>query len=126
MHPQVSFQIRINDTANLEEIGLRVSQALNCTFTASEADEFEGDEALEAKVLGIWITLNYSPDVPEGEMRNYRLTGDVPENMKLPWSEEIINISQYILGVLTRFDSNKWYIADLNEKLREAGLNLSE
>ncbi|MEP6519603.1 hypothetical protein [Microcoleus vaginatus] len=126
MNTQVNFQIRINDTANIEEIGLRVSKALNCTFTPSEANEFEGDEALETKILGMWITLNYYPDLPEGQMRNYRLTGDVPENIKMPWGDETIDISEYILGVLTRVDSNEWYIPDMNEKLSEAGLDLSE
>jgi len=126
MNTQVNFQIRINDTANIEEIGLRVSKALNCTFTPSEANEFEGDEALETKILGMWITLNYYPDLPEGQRRNYRLTGDVPENIKMPWGDETIDISEYILGVLTRVDSNEWYIPDMNEKLSEAGLDVSE
>jgi hypothetical protein len=126
MNTKVNFQIRINDTANLEEIGLRVSKALSCSFTPSEANEFEGDEALETEVLGMWVTLNYYPVLPEGQMRNYRLTGDVPENIKMPWSDEVINISEYILGVLIRVDSKQWYIPDLNEKLSEAGLDLSE
>lgn len=126
MNTQVNFQIRINDTANLEEIGLRVSKALNCTFTPSEANEFEGDEALETEILGMWITLNYYPDLPEKQIRNYRLTGDVPENIKIPWGDKVIDISEYILGVLTRVDSNEWYIPEMNEKLSEAGLDLSE
>lgn len=122
-HKQINFQVRINDSASLREISLRVSQALNCSFTPSEAEEFEGDEALEAELFGLWITLSYSSNSLKGDIRNYRLVGDVPEDINHPWSDEVINISKYVLGLLTRRDKAGWYIPDDKELLAEAGLN---
>jgi hypothetical protein len=124
IHKQINFQVRINDNASLSEIGSRVGKVLDCNFTQSEAEEFEGDEALETRVLGIWITLNFYPNLPEGEIRNYRLVGDVPEDIEMPWNDEIINISEYILGILTRQDKPGWYIPQMKELLNEAGIDL--
>ncbi|MEJ1939073.1 hypothetical protein WDZ92_53420, partial [Nostoc sp. NIES-2111] len=118
----INFQVRINDSATLEEIGLRVGKALNLTFNPSQADEFEGDEVLETEVFGLWITLSYWTDLPEEKTRNYRLVADVTEDINMPWGEGTINISQYILGVLVRRDHPGWYIPDIKEILAEAGI----
>ncbi len=55
--PRVNFQVRRRDSASLAEMGRRAGLALGCTFTPSQAKEFEGDEVLESYLLGLWITL---------------------------------------------------------------------
>ena len=123
MMKEISFQIRVIDNATLEEICTRVGKALNCTFVPSEHKLFAGDEALETEILGLWITINYFPTKDEGKIRNYRLTGEIAERLQYP-EANVIDVSEYMLGILTRIDAAAWYIPDLNEKLSESSLTL--
>ena len=119
-----SFQIRINERVGLEEIGARVGKALDLHFTPSHAKNFEGDEALETTVLGLWITLNYIVPAPNSEVRNYRLTGTPRTELIGVWDDKFtdFDISLYILEVLVKLDDSRWYIPDLKEMYLESGL----
>ncbi|HEY9804206.1 MAG TPA: hypothetical protein V6D25_27995 [Leptolyngbyaceae cyanobacterium] len=127
-YPQISFQVRINESASLAEMGERVGKALECNFTSSDAKFFESDEVLEAQFLGLSITLSCETEVPEGENNKYYLMGTLKGELESIWDIEspIINISEYILGVLTKYDKGEWYIPDLKELHFEAGLSFPD
>jgi hypothetical protein len=126
MHnPQISFQVRINDNASLEEIGARVEQALQCQFSPSSSNFFSGDPALESFCLGLWITLSCEMQLAENsDQNNYILMGSLRGDLEANWEDNysIISISQYILAVMKNLDSETWYIADSEELYLEAGL----
>jgi hypothetical protein len=126
MHdPQVSFQIRINDSASLEEIGARVEQALQCQFSPSTSNFFSGEPALESFCLGLWITLSCEMQLTENsDPTNYALMGTLRGDLEATWEDNysIISISQYILAVMKKLDSETWYIPDSEELYLEAGL----
>ncbi|HEY9804460.1 MAG TPA: hypothetical protein V6D25_29275 [Leptolyngbyaceae cyanobacterium] len=65
---------------------------------------------------------SYWTDLPEENIRNYRLVADVTEDINIPWCEKTINISKYILGVLIRRDNPGWYIPGIKEILTEASI----
>jgi hypothetical protein len=128
-YPQLSFQVRINSNASLSEIGERVEKALQCQFTLSSSNFFDGDEALEATSLGLWITLSYDPEVSaESGVNNYVLMGLLKGDLDAIWEDnfETISISQYILGVLRKSDKGDWYVPDLKELHLEAGLSFPD
>ncbi|GAB4201525.1 MAG: hypothetical protein OHK0022_23650 [Roseiflexaceae bacterium] len=79
---RASFVVRIKSTASLQEIGERVGKLLNCQFVLSNDKSFEGLEALEAKLLGLWLTIGYSRRLIQNERRTYQLTGDIDHNLK--------------------------------------------
>jgi hypothetical protein len=124
IYPQISFQVRLNEQATLLEVGARVSKALESVFQPSGSKLFEDGEALEATCLGLWITLSHDPEISEGEVRNFVLMGMVKGDLEAQWeiNRPNISISQYILGVLSTYDHGGWYIADVQELQREAGL----
>ncbi|MEH2258767.1 hypothetical protein [Nostoc sp.] len=126
-YPQISFQVRIYERASLAEMGARVGKALQCNFTPSDAKLFDEDEVLEATSLGLSIILSQDIEVHEGENHKYYLMGSLKGDLEAMWDIEyqIINISEYILGVLTKYDKGKWYIPDLKELHLEAGLSFS-
>jgi hypothetical protein len=118
IYPQIVFQVRIRETASLVALADRVGTALRCSFSLSESEFFEGDEALEASCLGLWITLSYDRGIPKGEPRRYRLTGTVQEDLDAEWplGFSLLSVSEYILGVLRIADSEAWYIPDTQER----------
>jgi hypothetical protein len=118
-NPRLNFRVRIKDRASMAEIGNRITRALGCQFFPSHAKHFEGREALAAEVLGLHITLSYWPEVPEEATRTYTLLGVTAEDEKEPWGDCSIQISEYLVGVLTRRDSRDWYIPSLQELLNE-------
>jgi hypothetical protein len=120
--PQINFQVRINDSADVQALGERVGRALGCSFTRSYADEFEGAEALETQLLGLWITLTRRPASAKHPLPNYRLVGTVMIDDLPEWGDELIVISPYIQGLLERHDGPGWYVPDLAELRSDAGL----
>ncbi|MEH1949464.1 MAG: hypothetical protein V7K77_21280 [Nostoc sp.] len=126
-HPQISFQVRINERATIAEMGVRVGKALQCNFTTSDTKFFEDSEVLEATSLGLSIILSHDIEVQEDENHKYYLMGSLKGDLEAMWDVEypIINISEYILGVLTKYDQGEWYIPDFKELHLEAGLSFS-
>lgn len=126
-YPQIGFQVRIDERASLLEMGERVEQVLQCRFTPhrSGSDSFDYEEILEANCLGLWITLSCDAQIPEGEIRNYCLMGLIRGDLEARWESEpsLLNISEYILGLLKMLDKDEWYIPDLQEIYTEAGLS---
>jgi hypothetical protein len=114
-HPRLNFIVRIQDRASITELGHRITRVLGCQFVQSNAKCFEGREAFEGEVLGIRITLAYWPEAPEGNIRTYTLSGVTPSDEREPWGDHSIQISEYLVGVLTRRDSRNWYIPSLQE-----------
>lgn len=103
----------------MNEMGERLSNALNCRFTPSHADEFEGDDILEAEALGLWITLSYREQHDDQGKRIYHLVGDIRKDINQPWGRTFIDISSYIQGVLVRRDSSDWYVPEKSELIAE-------
>lgn len=126
--PQISFQVRINERATLEEMGRRVAAVLGCEFRPSENDFYEEGEALESFSLGLWISISADPEIPEGELRNYVLMGLVRDEFDYEWGDdiEVASISPYILGLMLIADGGDWYIPDLEELYEEAGLDADD
>ncbi|MBD2576489.1 hypothetical protein [Oscillatoria sp. FACHB-1406] len=127
-YPQLSFQVRINTRASLSEIKERVEKTLQCRFTTSYSNFFDGDEALEATALGLWITLSCDPEASGDGVHNYLLMGMLKGDLDAIWEDDFqtISINQYILGVLKKSDEGDWYVADLKELHQEAGLSFSD
>ena len=114
-HPRLNFIVRIQDRASITEVGCRITRVLGCQFWPSNAKYFEGREALEGEVFGIRITLTYWPQALEGTTRTYTLSGVTPGDEREPWGDDSIQISEYLVGVLTRRDSRNWYIPSVQE-----------
>ncbi|GAB4201512.1 MAG: hypothetical protein OHK0022_23620 [Roseiflexaceae bacterium] len=119
---QVDFVVRIKETANLRDIGDRVGKLLNCQFVPSNDKDFEGHEAIEAKVLGLWLTIDYAVLDEENNMREYQLTGGIGRDLIRSHLGTIIDISDYILGIVVSKDSKDWYIPSKEDFLRESGI----
>lgn len=120
--PRISFMVRSNETAHLSDLGNRVGAVFNCHFMPSSDKTFEGDEALEATLLGMWITLRYAPQHSDAGMRNYHLAGGIARNLRQSHRGRFLDISTYILGILQSHDHPNWYFPDKQELLADAGI----
>jgi len=122
--PQISFQVRCHSTLSLRELADRVGAIVGCEFGPSQSPMFEAGEALEATCLGLEISLSHDPQAPEGSSRTYVLMGGLRRDIEARWAldPERIGISGYVLGLMQLGDDHDWYIADAEEKRREAGL----
>lgn len=120
-HSKIGFQVRIKEDTTLNELGRRVGRILDCTFAPSHAKFFEGDAALETRSLGLWIALSGDPEILEGQRRTYILMGTLADDLEADWDDDgdLINISPYILELLTKYDNSAWYIPELEEILSE-------
>ena len=114
---RLKFQVRVNEKATLGEMGDRVGNVLQCRFTETTGKAFGNQEALECSLLGMWVTLNYWPQSPEGAWRNYRLVGTLREDLTAKWAIDSprIDIGAYILGLLTQCGEDQWYIPTKEE-----------
>lgn len=122
-HPQISFQLRRRSGEPLAAMGERVGRALGCTFAESEDKLFEPGEALEASVLGLQITLRQNLEAAEGEARTFVLMGGVRADLEAEWDigVPVIDISRYVLGVLSIADGEGWELAGAAGQRAEAG-----
>jgi hypothetical protein len=115
---RLSFQICIDESASLEELGARVGRALQCPFLPSSANLFAGEQALEAFCLGLWITLSCDMlPVDRTTPKNYVLMGSLRGDLEATCEDDysIISISDYILTILKKLDEGAWYIPDMDE-----------
>lgn len=123
-YPQLTFQIRIKSRESLRQLGQRIDQVFGCQFVQSYDPMFLSNEGSEALCLGLQVMLSHDPAVSEGDLRTYVLMGRVRDDIEAELSpdSERINISPYILGVLSIADSKDWYIASPKELADETGL----
>ena len=119
--PFLHFSICVEDQASLAEMAYRVSHALGCFLRYSTANGKEFNElspGTEASILGLRIILQEWPVRPPGEPRRYLLRG-VSLDDEDPGASEYVDISGYIIGILSRRTKNEWYVPELDEVLTE-------